>query len=47
MSRKEFKMPMEKIEEITLGEIIEIRFPKDSKEFWKKAKTIVDMFLEE
>ena len=33
--------------EIKLGEIIEIRFSKDSKEFWEKAKKIVDMFLED
>ena len=34
-------------EEIKLGEIIEIRFPKDKIEFWEKVKKIVDIYLED
>jgi len=32
---------------IKLGEIIEIKFRRDDREFWEKAKRIVDLWLGE
>jgi len=39
--------PMQTIaeEEVKLGDIIEIKFPKDNKETWGRFKKIVDIFL--
>lgn len=34
-----------KTEEVKLSDIIEIRFPRNNKEMWKRVKKIVDVFL--